>query len=195
VRKSAFALLVVLSAAVLIPTERQLTRAFQRSAPHPELESYYQDRLARGGDAPDLLRELIRIRRQQADREGEIALRERLRRADPEDSKNLEELVDAYRWNNRADEAFGLADVLLRKDPERRELRELVLELAEHSGRLEEGHRHALWLVQHGVRSPRLVRASILSRDAGMIATLISSPVERSQALIAIGAQKEAIDA
>src|SRR6185436_14526211 len=86
-------------------------------------------------------------------------------------------------------------DELLRKFPERRELRELVLELAEYSGRLEEGHRHALWRVQHGVRSPRLVRASIVSRDARMIGALISSPLERSQALMAIGAQKEAIEA
>lgn len=194
-RKSAFALIVALSTAVLIPTQRQLTRAFQRSAPHPELESYFQERLSRGGEAPDLLRELIRIRRQQSDRPGEIQLRERLRQADPEDVRNLEELVDAYRWSNRPDEAFGLADDLLRRFPERRELRELVLELAEHSGRLEEGHRHALWLVQHGVRNPRLVRASILARDAGMLGALISSPVERAQALIAIGAQKEAIEA
>jgi len=195
VRKVAFALIVGLSAVVLLPTERQLTRAFQRSAPHPELEGYFQERLARGGEAPDLLRELIRIRRQQGDRSGEIELRERLRGADPDDVRNLEELVDAYRWNRRPDEAFGLADELLRKFPERRELRELVLELAEYSGRLEEGHRHALWLVQHGVRNPRLVRASIVSRDARMIGVLISSPVERSQALMAIGAQKEAIEA
>jgi tetratricopeptide (TPR) repeat protein len=195
VRKAAFALIVLLSTAVLIPTERQLTRAFQRSAPHPELESYFQERLTRGGETPDLLRELIRIRRHQGDRAGEIELRERLQKADPDDVRNLEELVDAYRWNNRPGDAFGLADALLLKAPERRELRELVLELAEHSGRLEEGHRHALWLVQHGVRNPRLVRASIVARDAGMIGALISSPVERSQALLAIGAQKEAIEA
>lgn len=194
-RKSAFALIVVLSTAVLIPTERQLTRAFQRSAPHPELEGYFQERLARSGEDPDLLRELIRIRRHQGDRSGEIGLRERLRLADPDDVKNLEELVDAYRWSGRPDEAYALADVLLKKYPDRRELRELVLELAEHSGRLEEGHRHALWLVQHGVRNERLVRASIVARDARMIGALISSPLERSQALIAIGAQKEAIEA
>jgi len=195
VRKLAFALIVVLSSAVLLPTQRQLTRAFQRSAPHPELEGYFQERLARNGDDPELLREIIRIRRHQGDREGEISFRERLRRADPDDVRNLEELVDAYRWSNRSDEAFALADVLLGKFPERRELRELILELAEHSGRLEEGHRHALWLVERGIRNPRLVRASILSRDARMIGTLISSPLERSQALIAIGAQKEAIEA
>ena len=194
-RKSAFALIVALSAGVLVPTERQLTRAFQRSSPHPELEDWFQARLARGGDAPDLLRELIRIRRHQGDRDGEIAFRERLRDVDPDDVKNLEQLVDAYRWGNRTGEAFGLAGALLRKFPERRELRELALELAEHAGRLEEGHPHALWLLQHGVRNPRLVRASIVARDARMIGALITSPVERSQALIAIGAQKEAMEA
>jgi tetratricopeptide (TPR) repeat protein len=195
VRKSLFALLVALSTLVLIPGERQMIRVFQRSVPHPEMEAYFERRLAQRGDEPDLLRELIRIRRGLGKRDGEIALRERLRTADPADTKNLEDLVSAYVWDNRTEEAFALADGLLRKFPERRDLRETLLELAEYSGRGDEAHRHALWLLERGVRHPRLVRAAVVARDARMLSALISSPVERSQALVAMGAQKEAIDA
>ena len=172
-----------------------MIKVFQRSVPHPEMEGYFERRLAQRGDEPDLLRELIRIRQGLGKRQGEIELRERLRAADPEDTKNLEELVLAYVWNNRTEEAFTLAGGLLRKFPDRRDLREMLLELAEYSGRKDEAHRHALWLLERGVRHPRLVRAAVVSRDARMLSALISSPVERSRALVAMGAQKEAIEA
>lgn len=194
-RKTFFSLLLVVSALALLPDERQMIKAFQRSVPHPEMEGFLERRLAERGEVPDLLREVIRIRRLRGDREGEIALRERLRAADPEDAANLQELVTAYVWTNRTEEAFVLADALLRKFPERRELHELLLELAEYSGRADEAHRHALWLLQRGGRNPRLVRAAVVSRDARMVSALISSPVERSKALLAMGAQKEAIEA
>lgn len=194
-RKVLFALLLGLATVALVPSERQMIKAFQRSVPHPEMGGFLEQRLVERGESPDLLRELIRIRRRQADREGEISLRERLRAADPHDTANLEELVTAYLWDNRTEEAFVLADGLLRKFPDRVGLHELLLELAEYTGRVDEAHRHALWLLQRGVRGERMVRAAILSRDARMVSALVSSPVERSKALVAMGAQREAIEA
>jgi tetratricopeptide (TPR) repeat protein len=195
VKKAVFALIVILSTLVLVPGERQMIRVFQRSVPHPEMEGYFERRLAQRGDEPDLLRELIRIRKGLGKREGEVALRERLRAADPADTNNLENLVLAYVWGNRTTEAFELAGGLLKRFPERRDLREMLLELAEYSGRGDEAHRHALWLLERGIRNPRMVRAAVVARDARMLSALISSPMERSRALVAMGAQKEAMDA
>jgi len=195
VRKVLFALLLLGSAAVLLPNRQQMTRAFQRSVPHPEMAGYLENRLRKEGDVPDLLRELIRIRRQDADHAGEIALRQRLEAVDPEDASNLESLVDAYTWTNRNEDAYQLAGRLMRKFPERRELHALLLDLAGYTGRGEEEYGHALWLLQHGIRDPRMVRASIAARDARMLSAVISAPDQRSEALVAIGAQKEAMEA
>jgi tetratricopeptide (TPR) repeat protein len=195
VRKVGFALLILCSTAVLVPTRRQMTRAFQRSVPHPELGGYLERRLTKEGDVPDLLRELIRIRRQQGDRGGEIALRERLRAADPADDANLEDLVDAYLQNNRPDDAYRLALRLFDRFPERRKLHELLLDLAGYTGHEEQGYVHALWLLHHGVRDPRMLPLAIKVRDATLINAVVSSPAERSEALVAIGAQKEAMRA
>src|SRR5438128_295619 len=168
-----------------------MTRAFQRSVPHPEMEGYFERRLAKEGDVPDVLRELIRIRRENGDRDGEIALRERLKAADGEDAANLEHLVDAYVWTNRSEEAYGLARRLLGRFPERRDLHELLLDLAGYTGRGDQEYGHALWLLQHGARDRRMARAAIGARDAPMINAVISSPADRSEALVAIGAEKE----
>jgi tetratricopeptide (TPR) repeat protein len=195
VRKVLFALLLLGSSAALLPSGPQMTRAFQRSAPHPEMAGYLEHRLRKEGDVPDLLRELIRIRRQEGDRAGEIALRRRLDAADPEDAANLEALVDAYMWTNRNEDAYRLARRLMGKFPERRELHALLLDLAGFTGRGEEEYEHALWLLQHGIRDPRMVRASIAARDARMLSAVISAPDQRSEALVAMGAQKEAIEA
>ncbi len=194
-RKVLFALLLLGSSATLLPSPQQMTRAFQRSAPHPEMAGYLEHRLRKEGDVPDLLRELIRIRRQEGDRASEITLRQRLDTADPEDAANLEALVDAYMWTNRNEDAYRMARRLIGKFPERRELHALLLDLAGFTGRGEEEYGHALWLLQHGVRDPRMVRASIAARDARMLSAVVAAPDQRSEALVAMGAQKEAIEA
>jgi tetratricopeptide (TPR) repeat protein len=195
VRKAAFALLLLGSTAVLVPTRQQMTRAFQRSAPHPEMAGYLERRLLKEGEAPDLLRELIRIRRQNGDRAGEIALRERLKAADPADDANLESLIDVYVWNQRSEDAYRLALGLLDRFPERRDLHELLLNLAGYTGRQDQGYAHALWLLHHGARDPRMLPFAINVRDVAMINALLSSPADRSEALVAIGAQTEAMKA
>src|SRR5436189_4284082 len=151
-----------------MPTRQQITRAFQRSAPHPEMAGYLERRLAKEGEAPDLLRELIRIRRQSGDRDGEIALRERLKAADPADDVNLESLIDVYVWNKRSEDAYRLALGLLSRFPERRELHELLLNLAGYTGRQDQGYVHALWLLHHGARDPRMLPFAINVRDSAM---------------------------
>jgi tetratricopeptide (TPR) repeat protein len=195
VKKVAFALLLIASTALLVPTRRQMTVAFQRSAPHPEMEGYFERRLAKEGDVPDVLRELIRIRRLQGDRDGEIALRERLNAADPGDATNLEDLVDACVWTSRSERAYGYALRLLDRFPERRDLHELLLDLSGYIGRGDQQYRHARWLLEHGSRDPRMVHAAIAVRDAAMLDAVLSSPADRSEALVAIGAQKEAMEA
>jgi hypothetical protein len=51
VRKAFFALLVLLAAFALAPSERQMIKAFQKSVPHPELKGYLERRLAERGDS------------------------------------------------------------------------------------------------------------------------------------------------
>jgi tetratricopeptide (TPR) repeat protein len=194
VKSTAFALAFVAAALVLVPSGDEIMSAVRRSGARPELESWLRER-AGDAESPELLHELIRIRRRQGDRAGERALRARLAERDPEDAANLEELMTAYLWENRTAEAYALADVLCRRFPDRRELRERLVELAEYTGRPAEARPHALWLLERGARSPRMLRVFIASRDIRGLRAVIASPLERARALVAAGAQIEAIAA
>lgn len=189
-----FVLAVVAVAWVLLPEEAQILGAARRSRPRPELEEYYRSRLD-GPAGAAALRELVRIRESRRDADGALALRERLRLLEPDDLQNLEALMKAYAWRNRTAEALALAEGLIARSPGRADLRELAVELAEYRGRAAEALPHARWLLERGVRNPRMARAFIAAKDVDGVKSILASPRKQAEALVAIGAQLEAIRA
>lgn len=194
-RPALFVVAVAAAAAFLVPSDALIFEAARRSRPRPELEAYFRKRASGGPGSADALRELARLRRSLGDREGEKLLRETLRNSDPEDAANLEALMRLYAWENRPDDAYVLARSLVGRFPDRRDLRELALELAEYSGRAAEARPHAVWLLERGLRTERMARVFVAARDARGIRSVLASPREQAEALVAMGAQKEAIAA
>ncbi|HXG60830.1 MAG TPA: tetratricopeptide repeat protein, partial [Planctomycetota bacterium] len=192
-RPLAFVLVLLLAAFVLLPSETDVFGALRRSAPRPEMEPYFLERLARDPGSLDVLRELVRIARARGDLETERERRLLLRRRDPGDVENLEELLRVLGWTGRSEEAFSLARELADRFPERRDLQERVLDLAMVAARPAEAASHARRLLQRGVRHAAMGRVFAAARDVAGLRASIAPPRARAEALTALGAQAEAI--
>jgi tetratricopeptide (TPR) repeat protein len=183
------------AAVAWVPGDADLWRAFERSAPLKAAEPYFAERAAAGPDRVRALAQLIRLRRQEGDLEGELGLRDQLARWAPEDLDNLEERVALLAGAGRTDEACGAAEDLAERAPQRAGVRRRLVELYEWARRPAEAHVHAAWLLERGERSDRIARVFLAARDVERLAAVVASPGERGRLLLAMGAEKEAIDA
>lgn len=104
-----------------------------------------------------------------------------------------EDLRREYAWANRIEEEIEIVQELLRVDPDRREMRMRILDLLSYAGRPAEGRSHAWWLVRRGARSDRLKEVFLASRDAAGLTAALENPLDQARALVAIGAQPEAM--
>ncbi len=190
-----FVLVLLASAVLLVPDGKEVLAALRTSKVRAEAEDYLRSRRAKAPDDPEVIRQLLRILRQRGAREEELALRSRLRELLPEDAANLEELLAASLGDGRLEEAVAAAEALLVARPDRRDVRERLLELHEWRGRPGEARPHAEWLLRHGLRSPRLARVFQAARDPEALASAVSCPAERARLFVAMGEHPRAIDA
>lgn len=194
-RSLAFVLVLTLAVLILVPSERDVFRALRSSAARPEMEPYFLTRLARDPGSRDVLEELIRIARARGDLAAELERRRALRALDPHDALNLEELLRVLGWLGRSEEAFELALELAERVPERRDLRERVLDWAMYAERPSRALPHARWLLERGARHPAMARVFAAARDPEGLRAAIAPPRARAQALTEVGAQAQAIGA
>jgi tetratricopeptide (TPR) repeat protein len=195
IRALLFALAAACAALVLVPRDADLWRAFERSAPLGVAEPYFASHVARDDDKARALGQIVRIRRQAGDLDGELRAREQLAQCAPEDLDNQEERVALLAGAGRTTEACAAAEELALQAPGRASVRRRLVELYEWIRRPAEAHVHASWLLEHGERGDRLARVFLAARDVERLAAVVASPGERGRLLLAMGAEKEAIEA
>lgn len=189
-----FAAAASCAALALVPSEAELWRAFERSAPLASAEAYFAGK-ADGPDRARALGQIVRLRRQAGDVDGELRAREALAAAAPEDLDNLEQRVGLLAGAGRMDEACAAAEALAERAPARAAVRRRLVELYEWARRPAEAHVHAAWLLERGERSDRMARVFLAARDVERLAAVVAAPGERGRLLLAMGAEKEAIEA